>query len=60
MKTYNIIARANLNRNVNHGFMELYKRLLDGNALGSHLDASDEATIKNALEQEGSKEDLKL
>ena len=60
MKTYNIIAKANLNRNVNHGFMELYDKLIKGNGLGEHLDESDEATIRNALEQSGSKEELKL
>ena len=60
MKTYNIIARANLNRNINHGFMELYNRLLNGNSLNSHLDSSDEATIISALSEPGSKDDLKL
>ena len=60
MKTYNIIAKASLNMNVNHGFMELYDRLLKGNKLNEHLDENDEITIKNTLNQSGSKEDLKL
>ena len=60
MKTYNIIAKASLNMNVNHGFMELYDRLLKGNKLNEHLDGNDEITIKNTLNQSGSKEDLKL
>ena len=60
MKTYNIIAKANLERNINYGFKELYYRMLRGNRLNTGLDESDENSIINALNQPKSKEELKL
>ena len=60
MKTYNIIAKANLNRNINHGFKELYYRMLNGNKAGESVDERDQNSIWNTLEYENSKAELKL
>ena len=60
MKTYNIIAKANLNRDINHGFKELYYRMLNGNKLGESVDERDQNSIQTTLKHENSKNELKL
>ena len=61
MKLYNIIAKANLERNINRAFMKLYQKLIYGNKdQNDLLDIDDKNTIQRTLNQYLSKEELKL
>ena len=60
MKAYNIIAKANLNININHGFMDLYDRLLKGNEENSGLSDTDSESVIKALSAANTKAELKL
>ena len=60
MKTYNTIARAELEWQRNRAFMELYQRLIDGKKKEMPMDSEDIKLILSVLGKEGNKKDLAL